>query len=164
MLPHPTLAVHYATPEAKPEFVNRLFDKGARHYDAVVDWGFLRSGSAYRRWTLQQHGLQPGAHLLDVACGTGLVAVEAARILGSAENANLTAYKECPVTGIFRLPAKAKGQTSALSSAYPSATGHSTVQPPFPEYPGLIAMRQALKSILHCRLQVFRCRTTAPAE
>ena len=86
MLPHPTLAVHYATPEAKPEFVNRLFDKGARHYDAVVDWGFLRSGSSYRRWTLQQHGLRPGAHLLDVACGTGLVAVEAARILGTAEN------------------------------------------------------------------------------
>jgi demethylmenaquinone methyltransferase/2-methoxy-6-polyprenyl-1,4-benzoquinol methylase len=86
MLPHPTLAAHYPTPEAKPEFVNRLFDRGAPHYDAVVDWGFLRSGSAYRRWTLQQHGLRPGDHLLDVACGTGLVAVEAARILGSAEH------------------------------------------------------------------------------
>ena len=86
MLPHPTLAAHYATPEAKPEFVNRLFDNGAKHYDAVVDWGFLRSGSAYRRWTLKQHGLRPGQHLLDVACGTGLVAVEAAKILGTAEN------------------------------------------------------------------------------
>jgi len=86
MLPHPTLANHYATPEAKPEFVNRLFDRGAKHYDAVVDWGFLRSGAAYRRWTLQQHGLRPGNHLLDVACGTGLVAVEAAKILGTAEN------------------------------------------------------------------------------
>jgi demethylmenaquinone methyltransferase / 2-methoxy-6-polyprenyl-1,4-benzoquinol methylase len=86
MLPHPTLAGHYATPEAKPEFVNRLFDRGARHYDAVVDWGFLRSGGAYRRWTLQQHGLRPGDHLLDVACGTGLVAVEAAKILGTADH------------------------------------------------------------------------------
>jgi demethylmenaquinone methyltransferase/2-methoxy-6-polyprenyl-1,4-benzoquinol methylase len=86
MLPHPTLADHYATPEAKPEFVNRLFDKGAKHYDAVVDWGFLHSGAAYRRWALKQHGLRPGDHLLDVACGTGLVAVEAAKILGSAEN------------------------------------------------------------------------------
>lgn len=86
MLPHPTLATHYATPEAKPAFVNHLFDKGARHYDAVVDWGFLRSGGRYRRWALQQHGLRPGQHLLDVACGTGLVAVEAARILGTAEN------------------------------------------------------------------------------
>ena len=75
MLPHPTLADHYATPEAKPEFVNRLFDKGAKHYDAVVDWGFLHSGAAYRRWALKQHGLRPGDRLLDVACGTGLVAV-----------------------------------------------------------------------------------------
>src|SRR5471032_3121846 len=86
MLPHPTLAAHYATPEAKPEFVNRLFDHGAKHYDAVVDWGFLRSGAAYRRHTLKQHGLRPGDHLLDVACGTGLVAVEAAKILGTADN------------------------------------------------------------------------------
>jgi demethylmenaquinone methyltransferase/2-methoxy-6-polyprenyl-1,4-benzoquinol methylase len=86
MLPHPTLAAHYATPEAKPEFVNRLFDKGAKHYDAVVDWGFLRSGASYRRWTLKQHGLRPADHLLDVACGTGLVAVEAAKILGTADH------------------------------------------------------------------------------
>jgi demethylmenaquinone methyltransferase/2-methoxy-6-polyprenyl-1,4-benzoquinol methylase len=86
MLPHPTLAARYATPEAKPEFVNRLFDRGARHYDAVVDWGFLRSGAAYRRWALQQHGLLPGDHLLDVACGTGLVAVAAMKILHKADN------------------------------------------------------------------------------
>ena len=86
MLPHPTLPAHYATPEAKPEFVNRLFDLGAKHYDSVVDWGFLRSGASYRRWTQKQHGLRPGHRVLDVACGTGLVAVEAAKILGTAEN------------------------------------------------------------------------------
>lgn len=86
MLPHPTLAARYATPEAKPEFVNRLFDRGAKHYDAVVDWGFLRSGAAYRRWSLQQHGLLPGDHLLDVACGTGLVAVAAAQLLHTADH------------------------------------------------------------------------------
>jgi len=51
----------------------------------VVDWGFLRSGASYRRWALKQHGLRPGDLLLDVACGTGLVAVEAARIIGAAE-------------------------------------------------------------------------------
>ncbi len=86
MLPHPTLGEHYATPEAKPEFVNRLFDRGAPHYDGVVDWGFLRTGAAYRHWILKQHGLQPGDDLLDVACGTGLVAVEAEQILGTAQH------------------------------------------------------------------------------
>lgn len=86
MLPHPTLATRYSSPEAKPAFVNGLFDRGAPQYDAVVGWGFLGSGAAYRRRTLQQHGLRPGDTLLDVACGTGLVAVEAAAILGTAEH------------------------------------------------------------------------------
>jgi demethylmenaquinone methyltransferase/2-methoxy-6-polyprenyl-1,4-benzoquinol methylase len=86
MLPHPTLTARYGTAEEKPEFVNHLFDRAARHYDAVVDWGFLHSGASYRRWALKQHGLRPPHHLLDVACGTGLVAVEAAAILGTAEN------------------------------------------------------------------------------
>lgn len=86
MLPHPPLTEHYATTENKPAFVNRLFDKGAKHYDGVVDWGFLRSGAYYRRWVQERHGLKPGMRVLDVACGTGLVAVEAAKILGTAEN------------------------------------------------------------------------------
>jgi len=85
MVPHPTLTSRYDKPEGKPEFVSRLFDAGAKHYDAVVDWGFLRSGSFYRRWAQQRHGLRPGMRLLDVACGTGLMATAAARILGGAE-------------------------------------------------------------------------------
>jgi demethylmenaquinone methyltransferase/2-methoxy-6-polyprenyl-1,4-benzoquinol methylase len=86
VLPHPALTERYATLEAKPEYVNRLFDKGAAHYDGIVDWGFLRSGAGYRRWVQQRHGLKKGDRVLDVACGTGLVAVEAAQILGTAEN------------------------------------------------------------------------------
>jgi demethylmenaquinone methyltransferase/2-methoxy-6-polyprenyl-1,4-benzoquinol methylase len=86
MTPHPTLPERYTTPDAKPAFVNRLFDRGAAHYDGVVNWGFLHSGSFYRRWVQKRYGLKPGNRVLDVACGTGLVAVEAARILGSAEN------------------------------------------------------------------------------
>jgi demethylmenaquinone methyltransferase/2-methoxy-6-polyprenyl-1,4-benzoquinol methylase len=85
MLPHQPLAAHYATTEAKPAFVNQLFDAGAKHYDSVVDWGFLRSGASYRRWALHRNGLRPGHQLLDVACGTGLVAVAAEKVLGSAQ-------------------------------------------------------------------------------
>jgi demethylmenaquinone methyltransferase/2-methoxy-6-polyprenyl-1,4-benzoquinol methylase len=86
MLPHPTLDAHYATIEGKPEFVTRLFDKGAKHYDSVVDWGFLHSGASYRRLALKKHGLRSGDRFLDVASGTGLVAVEAAKIVGDADN------------------------------------------------------------------------------
>ena len=86
MLPHPSLTAHYADTKSKPEFVNGLFNRGAAHYDGIVDWGFLRSGAGYRRWTQKRHGLRPGHRVLDVACGTGLVAVEAAKILGSAAN------------------------------------------------------------------------------
>src|SRR5437764_8734930 len=86
MLPHPTLTARYSSPEAKPGFVDGLFDKGANHYDGIVDWGFLRSGARYRRWAQHRHGLRPGHKVLDVACGTGLVAVEAAKIVGSAAN------------------------------------------------------------------------------
>ena len=86
MIPHPPLGAHYTTSEAKPAFVNQLFDAGAQHYDSVVDWGFLKSGASYRRWALQRHGLRRGHQLLDVACGTGLVATAAQKILGSAES------------------------------------------------------------------------------
>ena len=86
MVPHPPLTRHYASADGKPAFVRGLFDAGAAHYDAVVDWGFLRTGSRYRRWALRRLGLKPGNTLLDVACGTGLVAAEAASILGGAQD------------------------------------------------------------------------------
>ncbi|MDP1579871.1 MAG: class I SAM-dependent methyltransferase [Candidatus Didemnitutus sp.] len=86
MLPHPTLSARYASPEAKPAFVDGLFNRGAAQYDKVVNWGFLGTGASYRRRILLQHGLIAGDHLLDVACGTGLVAVEAAKILHTAKH------------------------------------------------------------------------------
>lgn len=99
MVPHPPLTDHYATTEGKPAFVDGLFDAGASHYDSVVGWGFLRSGSSYRRRTLKEHGLKRGDHLLDVACGTGLVATEAAKILGA--DMNITCLD--PSEGMLRV-------------------------------------------------------------
>jgi len=84
--PHPPLKARYETLADKPDYVNRLFDKGACHYDGIVDWGFFRTGGAYRKWVQERHGLKKGDRVLDVACGTGLVALAASRILGTAEN------------------------------------------------------------------------------
>lgn len=85
MKPHPDLSPHYRSNEEKPQFVKSLFDAGAVHYDPVVKWGFFGSGDYYRQWAQRRHGLKPGMQVLDVACGTGLVAVAAAKILGGAE-------------------------------------------------------------------------------
>jgi demethylmenaquinone methyltransferase/2-methoxy-6-polyprenyl-1,4-benzoquinol methylase len=86
MLPHPVITKRFKTEAQKPEFVNRLFDRAAHYYDGIASWGFLGTGNQYRRMALRQHGLSPGRRLLDVGCGTGLVALEAEKILGSAEN------------------------------------------------------------------------------
>jgi demethylmenaquinone methyltransferase/2-methoxy-6-polyprenyl-1,4-benzoquinol methylase len=85
MNPHPPLTEHYSGNDGKPAFVNQLFDAGSKHYDRVSEWGFFHSGSIYCRWTLRRNGLREGQSLLDVACGTGQVAVAAANILGSAD-------------------------------------------------------------------------------
>ena len=86
MLPHPPLKNHYENSETKLEYVKRLFNCGAKYYDFVENWGSFRTGAWYRRNALERHGLRPGQRLLDVACGTGLVATQAMKILGSAEN------------------------------------------------------------------------------
>src|ERR1035438_3194358 len=85
MIPHPPLTEHYSGNDGKPAFVNQLFDAGSKHYDQVSEWGFFHSGLIYCRWTLRRNGLREGQTLLDVACGTGQVAVAASKILGSAE-------------------------------------------------------------------------------
>lgn len=85
MKPHPDLQQHYRSDEEKPKFVKSLFDAGAAHYDSLVKWGFFGSGDFYRQWAQRRHGLKPGMQLLDVACGTGLVAMAASKILGGAE-------------------------------------------------------------------------------
>lgn len=71
--PHSSLEKFYASAEARPRFVNTLFDGTAACYDRVS--GLLAFGSDryYRRQALLRAGLRPGMRLLDVATGTGLV-------------------------------------------------------------------------------------------
>jgi demethylmenaquinone methyltransferase/2-methoxy-6-polyprenyl-1,4-benzoquinol methylase len=84
--PHRPLLSYYAAPEARPDFVRRLFDSTADSYDGINRVLSFGSGSWYRRQALLRAGLKPGARMLDVAIGTGLVAREAVRILGEPGN------------------------------------------------------------------------------
>jgi demethylmenaquinone methyltransferase / 2-methoxy-6-polyprenyl-1,4-benzoquinol methylase len=85
MIPHPVVETRYASPEERPGYVKQLFDEGAEHYDPVVGWGFFGTGNLYRKDAQRRHGLKPGMKLLDVASGTGLMAVAASEVLGGAE-------------------------------------------------------------------------------
>ena len=81
--PHPVLEKYYSSAADRQSFVGALFDGAARHYNRLGRMLDLGSGPWYRRQALRRAGLRPGMRLLDVATGTGLVAHEAAYVLGA---------------------------------------------------------------------------------
>ena len=83
MNPHPVIENRYAHAEERPAYVKQLFDEGAEHYDSICAWGFFGTGNLYRKDAQRRHGLKPGMKLVDVASGTGLMAVAARDVLGT---------------------------------------------------------------------------------
>ena len=81
LAPHPPLATFYRSPSDRPQFVQELFDRSARHYDWLSAAMSLGTDRQYRKITLRRAGLRGGMKLLDVATGTGLMA-QAALDLG----------------------------------------------------------------------------------
>ena len=81
--PHAPIPAYYTTLEQKRPAVGRMFDAAAGNYDRVERLMALGSGSWYRRGALLRGGLAPGMRVLDVATGTGLVAREAAGVVGA---------------------------------------------------------------------------------
>jgi len=72
---------------AEPESViltsaqlRQLFDDSAIIYDRVDALGSFGRGLIYRQEALGRAGLHPGARVLDVACGTGLMSLAASRL------------------------------------------------------------------------------------
>jgi demethylmenaquinone methyltransferase/2-methoxy-6-polyprenyl-1,4-benzoquinol methylase len=82
LAPHPPLYQYYQEDEARQRFLNDLFNCTASHYRNVDKATGLGSGTWYRRRALRQAGLRSRMHVLDVACGPGLVAQCAHDIVG----------------------------------------------------------------------------------
>lgn len=81
--PHPPLTEYYEGEDRRREWVRAIFDSSAPDYDRIERLMAFGTGSWYRRQALLRAGLVAGMRVVDVGVGTGLVAREAARIVGS---------------------------------------------------------------------------------
>jgi demethylmenaquinone methyltransferase / 2-methoxy-6-polyprenyl-1,4-benzoquinol methylase len=80
--PHPLLERYYADEEERRRRVARWFDGSAPAYDWITQVMSFGSGHWYRRKALLRAGLAPGMAVLDVACGTGVLASQARGVVG----------------------------------------------------------------------------------
>ncbi|HYR50339.1 MAG TPA: bifunctional demethylmenaquinone methyltransferase/2-methoxy-6-polyprenyl-1,4-benzoquinol methylase UbiE [Candidatus Eisenbacteria bacterium] len=68
--------------ERDPEAVRAMFDRIARRYDLVNTVLSGGTDGGWRRRAARSTGLKPGGWALDVACGSGKLTAELARIAG----------------------------------------------------------------------------------
>jgi len=81
-VPHAPLRSYYGQDQQRCAWVVELFDRTALDYERIEGLMAMGSGSWYRRRALSSAGLQSGMRVIDVGTGTGLVAREAARLVG----------------------------------------------------------------------------------
>ncbi|HSS60886.1 MAG TPA: bifunctional demethylmenaquinone methyltransferase/2-methoxy-6-polyprenyl-1,4-benzoquinol methylase UbiE [Candidatus Limnocylindrales bacterium] len=68
--------------ERDPEAVRSMFDRIARRYDRVNTVLSIGTDSGWRRRAARETGLHRGGSALDVACGSGKLTAELAKIAG----------------------------------------------------------------------------------
>ena len=81
--PHPPLRRYYSNEQERKRQVNTWFDESASHYDSITQAMSLGSGHRYRKDALVRAGLAEGMRMIDVACGTGVIAAHAQDIVGA---------------------------------------------------------------------------------
>ena len=80
--PRPSLERALATPEGKRRYVRRLFDTIAPRYDVITRVLSFGLDQRWKRRLIDVAGVPSGAVVLDLACGTGDLAVAAAASWG----------------------------------------------------------------------------------
>lgn len=80
--PHPPLNQYYEVTGERQGFLNELFNRTAYQYRNIDKATGFGSGLWYRRRALRLAGLKAGMHVLDVACGPGLVTQCALQLVG----------------------------------------------------------------------------------
>jgi demethylmenaquinone methyltransferase / 2-methoxy-6-polyprenyl-1,4-benzoquinol methylase len=83
--PHPPLTDYYADETARHRWLRHIFDAAAPDYDRIERLMAFGTGPWYRRQALRRAGLTSGMQVLDVGTGTGLTAIQAARLSGGGE-------------------------------------------------------------------------------
>ena len=84
--PHPPLTDYYEDETARHRWLRSIFNASAVDYDRVERLMAFGTGPWYRRQALRRAGLTSGMRVLDVGTGTGLTAIQAARITGGGAN------------------------------------------------------------------------------
>jgi demethylmenaquinone methyltransferase/2-methoxy-6-polyprenyl-1,4-benzoquinol methylase len=81
--PHPVIPGYFETEGERRDLVAKLFNESAPHYDHINRGMSLGTGHRYRRQALVRARLRKGMKLLDVGCGTGVIAGHARDIVGA---------------------------------------------------------------------------------
>jgi len=66
----------------KEEYVHSVFSSIAHRYDLLNTTLSFNRDKYWRKFTVEHSGLKPGGRGLDVCCGTGMLALEQARVVG----------------------------------------------------------------------------------
>lgn len=82
LAPHPVLDKFYSTEAERRAQLREAFDGSARHYDLINKAMSFGTDVWYRRVALKRAGLTTNMHVLDVGCGTGLIAENAEKLGG----------------------------------------------------------------------------------